>query len=78
MLIKVAIKIIDKTRLDKLNLQKMYREVQVLKMLNHPNIIKLYQVSIITINDRHMCHNCERYCDHCDHSAFMALYTHPV
>lgn len=41
---EVAIKIVDKTRLDKENLAKVYREIDVLKMLNHPNIIKLYQV----------------------------------
>ncbi|VDK49109.1 unnamed protein product [Anisakis simplex] len=41
---EVAIKIVDKTRLDRENLAKMYREIDVLKMLNHPNIIKLYQV----------------------------------
>ena len=41
---QVAIKIIDKNKLDKINLEKVYREVQVLKMLDHPHIIKLYQV----------------------------------
>lgn len=41
---EVAIKIIDKNKLDKVNLEKVYREVQVLKMLDHPHIIKLYQV----------------------------------
>lgn len=41
---EVAIKIIDKTQLDEVNLIKVYREVQILKMVNHPNIIKLYQV----------------------------------
>ena len=40
----MAIKIIDKNKLDKVNLEKVYREVQVLKMLDHPHIIKLYQV----------------------------------
>ena len=42
--VQVAIKIIDKTRLDDDNLRKVYREVQILKLLDHPNIIKLYQV----------------------------------
>ncbi|XP_055330866.1 serine/threonine-protein kinase SIK1-like [Paramacrobiotus metropolitanus] len=41
---EVAIKIIDKSRLDEANLQKIYREVQIMKQLDHPNIIKLYQV----------------------------------
>uniref|UniRef100_UPI00358F449C serine/threonine-protein kinase SIK3-like isoform X2 n=1 Tax=Myxine glutinosa TaxID=7769 RepID=UPI00358F449C len=41
---KVAIKIIDKRRLDEENLKKIFREVQVMKMLKHPHIIQLYQV----------------------------------
>ena len=40
----MAIKIIDKSKLDRTNLEKVYREVEVLKLLEHPNIIKLYQV----------------------------------
>ncbi|XP_008635240.1 PREDICTED: serine/threonine-protein kinase SIK2 [Corvus brachyrhynchos] len=40
----VAIKIIDKSQLDAVNLEKIYREVQIMKMLDHPHIIKLYQV----------------------------------
>uniref|UniRef100_A0A8C9SYY0 non-specific serine/threonine protein kinase n=1 Tax=Scleropages formosus TaxID=113540 RepID=A0A8C9SYY0_SCLFO len=40
----VAIKIIDKKRLNPSNLEKIYREVQIMKLLNHPHIIKLYQV----------------------------------
>ncbi|XP_051529817.1 serine/threonine-protein kinase SIK2-like [Myxocyprinus asiaticus] len=41
---EVAIKIIDKTQLDAVNLEKIYREVEIMKMLDHPHIIKLYQV----------------------------------
>uniref|UniRef100_A0A8C4QNX7 non-specific serine/threonine protein kinase n=1 Tax=Eptatretus burgeri TaxID=7764 RepID=A0A8C4QNX7_EPTBU len=41
---KVAIKIIDKRRLDEENLKKIFREVQIMKMLKHPHIIQLYQV----------------------------------
>uniref|UniRef100_A0A8C5PRX2 non-specific serine/threonine protein kinase n=1 Tax=Leptobrachium leishanense TaxID=445787 RepID=A0A8C5PRX2_9ANUR len=41
---QVAIKIIDKTRLDRENLEKIYREVQIMKTLRHPHIIRLYQV----------------------------------
>ncbi|CAD5121174.1 DgyrCDS9709 [Dimorphilus gyrociliatus] len=41
---EVAIKIVDKTQLDETNLKKVYREVEILKMLDHPNIVKLYQV----------------------------------
>jgi MAP/microtubule affinity-regulating kinase len=40
----VAIKIVDKTKLDEDNLNKTKREVEVMKKLKHPNIIKLYQV----------------------------------
>lgn len=42
--IQVAIKIIDKTQLDAANLEKIYREVEIMKLLDHPHIIKLYQV----------------------------------
>uniref|UniRef100_A0A8C5WMT3 non-specific serine/threonine protein kinase n=1 Tax=Leptobrachium leishanense TaxID=445787 RepID=A0A8C5WMT3_9ANUR len=42
--VKVAIKIIDKTKLDEENLKKIFREVQIMKMLCHPHIIRLYQV----------------------------------
>lgn len=41
---EVAIKIIDKSQLDHTNLQKVYREVEIMKKLKHPHIIKLYQV----------------------------------
>ncbi|XP_076800652.1 serine/threonine-protein kinase SIK2-like isoform X1 [Clavelina lepadiformis] len=41
---EVAIKIIEKTRLDQSNLMKIYREIQILKLLRHQHIIKLYQV----------------------------------
>ncbi|VDN21948.1 unnamed protein product, partial [Gongylonema pulchrum] len=41
---EVAIKIVDKTRLDDENLAKVYREIEVLKRLSHPHIIRLYQV----------------------------------
>ncbi|KAM5246749.1 serine/threonine-protein kinase SIK2 isoform 2-T2 [Ctenodactylus gundi] len=41
---EVAIKIIDKSQLDAVNLEKIYREVQIMKMLDHPHIIRLYQV----------------------------------
>ena len=41
---QVAIKIVDKSQLDAANLRKLYREVQILKMLKHDNIVRLYQV----------------------------------
>uniref|UniRef100_A0A665U230 MAP/microtubule affinity-regulating kinase 3 n=1 Tax=Echeneis naucrates TaxID=173247 RepID=A0A665U230_ECHNA len=41
---EVAIKIIDKTQLNPTSLQKLFREVSVMKLLNHPNIVKLFEV----------------------------------
>ncbi|XP_054005642.1 serine/threonine-protein kinase MARK2-like isoform X3 [Hylaeus anthracinus] len=41
---EVAIKIIDKTQLNQNSLQKLFREVRIMKMLDHPNIVKLFQV----------------------------------
>uniref|UniRef100_A0A2I3SAF3 non-specific serine/threonine protein kinase n=1 Tax=Pan troglodytes TaxID=9598 RepID=A0A2I3SAF3_PANTR len=35
---------INKTQLDEENLKKIFREVQIMKMLCHPHIIRLYQV----------------------------------
>lgn len=37
---EVAIKIIDKTQLNPSSLQKLFREVRIMKMLDHPNIGK--------------------------------------
>ncbi|XP_078462196.1 MAP/microtubule affinity-regulating kinase 3-like isoform X1 [Lampetra planeri] len=41
---EVAIKIIDKTQLNPSSLQKLFREVRIMKVLNHPNIVKLFEV----------------------------------
>ncbi|XP_071164054.1 MAP/microtubule affinity-regulating kinase 3-like isoform X20 [Mytilus edulis] len=41
---EVAIKIIDKTQLNPSSLQKLFREVRIMKMLDHPNIVKLFEV----------------------------------
>ncbi|XP_076407550.1 MAP/microtubule affinity-regulating kinase 3 isoform X3 [Peromyscus maniculatus bairdii] len=41
---QVAIKIIDKTQLNPTSLQKLFREVRIMKILNHPNIVKLFEV----------------------------------
>ena len=46
---QVAIKIIDKTQLDEENLKKIFREVQIMKMLCHPHIIRLYQVGPLVV-----------------------------
>ncbi|XP_047676256.1 MAP/microtubule affinity-regulating kinase 4 isoform X2 [Tachysurus fulvidraco] len=41
---EVAIKIIDKTQLNPSSLQKLFREVRIMKSLNHPNIVQLFEV----------------------------------
>lgn len=41
---EVAIKIIDKTQLNPGSLQKLFREVRIMKTVDHPNIVKLFQV----------------------------------
>ncbi|KAI5942404.1 Serine/threonine-protein kinase MARK1 [Manis javanica] len=41
---EVAVKIIDKTQLNPTSLQKLFREVRIIKILNHPNIVKLFEV----------------------------------
>jgi MAP/microtubule affinity-regulating kinase len=48
----VAIKIIDKTQLNPGSLQKLFREVRIMKMLDHPNIGKLYdnEMDVILID----------------------------
>ncbi|TRY84880.1 hypothetical protein DNTS_017995 [Danionella cerebrum] len=51
---EVAIKIIDKTQLDAVNLEKIYREVQIMKMLDHPHIIKLYQRAALRARLSHL------------------------
>ncbi|XP_073410659.1 serine/threonine-protein kinase MARK2-like [Dendrobates tinctorius] len=41
---EVAVKILDKTQLNSSSLQKLFREVRIMKVLNHPNIVKLFEV----------------------------------
>ena len=45
--VQVAVKIIDKQQLDEENLRKVYREVDIMKKLDHTNIIRLYQVRVV-------------------------------
>ncbi|EGD81626.1 CAMK/CAMKL/MARK protein kinase [Salpingoeca rosetta] len=42
--VEVAIKIIDKRNMSDSSLSKLMREVRIMKMLDHPNIVKLYEV----------------------------------
>lgn len=41
---EVAIKIIDKTELTVSSRQKLFREVRLMKLLDHPNIVKLFEI----------------------------------
>eukprot|EP00051_Salpingoeca_urceolata_P000845 m.36549 g.36549 ORF g.36549 m.36549 type:complete len:644 (+) comp11032_c0_seq1:94-2025(+) len=42
--VEVAIKVIDKTNLNPSSLDKLMREVMIMKSLDHPNIVKLFEV----------------------------------
>ena len=41
---QVAIKVIQKNRLDEKTLKMVSREISIMKLLNHPNVIRLYEV----------------------------------
>lgn len=41
---QVAIKVIEKAKLKPLDLDHIHHEVRVMKMLHHPNVVRLYQV----------------------------------
>jgi len=41
---RVAVKVIDKSRLNSDTLRMVHREVSIMKMLHHPHIIRLYEV----------------------------------
>lgn len=42
--VHTAIKIINKNQFNPTKLMKLYREVSVMKLLSHPNIVRLYEV----------------------------------
>lgn len=45
---KVAIKILEKDRIkDKGDVERVTREINILKKVRHPNVIQLYEVSIM-------------------------------
>lgn len=41
---EVAIKVIDKKNITTTNLNKLFREVRIMKMLHHPNVVQLFEV----------------------------------
>ncbi|XP_076800078.1 uncharacterized protein LOC143445102 [Clavelina lepadiformis] len=41
---KVAVKVIDKTKMDKVSADHLYHEVTCMKLVQHPNVVRLYQV----------------------------------
>ncbi|KAF1568649.1 UNVERIFIED_CONTAM: Serine/threonine-protein kinase kin-29, partial [Eudyptes robustus] len=41
---KVAVKVMDKNKIDAENMIKVEREITVLKALRHPHIIRLYEI----------------------------------
>lgn len=41
---KVAVKVIDKTKLDPDSAADLYNEVRCMKLVQHPNIVRLYEV----------------------------------
>lgn len=41
---EVAVKILDKSALDSTKLAKLHREIKIMKLLHHPNIVQLYEV----------------------------------
>ena len=47
---KVAIKILEKDKIkDQSDVERVTREIHILKIVRHPNVIQLYEVSILTI-----------------------------
>jgi SNF-related kinase len=41
---RVAIKIIDKTKLDPISRDHLFQEVRCMKLVQHPNVVRLYEV----------------------------------
>ena len=43
---KVAVKVIDKMKLDQSTRTQMMQEVRLMKLVQHPNVVRLYEVNI--------------------------------
>ena len=41
---KVAVKVIDKTKLDETSRDHLFQEVRCMKLVQHPNVVRLYEV----------------------------------
>ncbi len=41
---KVAIKVIDKNKLDEISREHLFQEVRCMKLVQHPNVVRLYEV----------------------------------
>ena len=41
---KVAVKVIDKTKLDEVSRAHLFQEVRCMKLVQHPNVVRLYEV----------------------------------
>lgn len=41
---KVAVKVIDKNKLDEISRQHLFQEVNCMKLVQHPNVVRLYEV----------------------------------
>ncbi|XKL69577.1 hypothetical protein PGB90_007346 [Kerria lacca] len=41
---KVAVKVIDKTKLDEVSRNHLFQEVRCMKLVQHPNVVRLYEV----------------------------------
>lgn len=44
LLFQVAVKVIDKTKLDPVARGHLFQEVRCMKMVQHPNVVRLYEV----------------------------------
>lgn len=42
--VQVAVKVIDKTKLDPVARGHLFQEVRCMKMVQHPNVVRLYEV----------------------------------
>ena len=46
-MLQVAIKILEKARIkDRKDIERISREIKILKKVRHPNVIQLYEVSV--------------------------------